>query len=318
MKPDDINKAVLPGGMNAVDGWITEDSSMGKPILIFSYDGSDPQYLGCTWTGEADFETAAGQETALRIFLEGLGLLPHETFAGNHVIVKFPLSTGETCQLFLSQPVVQGERGIWCAERWMDANGGVYYVTPATDSTITDFYNELQNQCDEGLRPMLLDPLQVALDYINNDVGLGQRVSPDELVPLYDATAEDFLKTPESHFIGYISNFDIDKFSKPSFHFDQIEWVTVDDTGRLAELNINPDDLPNGYYIYNPESYPMFHQVSEHAVYNIIDPEGGSAYKAVSLEEFTEYLEGFEDYTPPFRIVTKDGYVQSISEQYVP
>lgn len=318
LKPDDISKAVLPGGMNAIDGWITEDSSMGKPILVFSYDGSDPNYIGCTWTGEADVETAAGQETALRSFLEGVGLLPHETFAGNHVIVKFPLSTGETCQLLLSQPVVQGEHGIWCAERWMDGNGSMYFITPEIDSTINDYYNELQKQCDEGHRPMLLDPLQVALDYINSDNGLGQNVSPDEIIAIFDATAEDFLKTPESHFIGYISDFDIDKFSKPSFHFDQIEWITADDTDRLAELNVDPDELTNGYYIYNPESYPMFHQVSEHAVYNIIDREGGSAHMAVTLEEFAGYLEGFEDYTPPFRIVTKDGHVQSITEQYVP
>ncbi len=34
LKPNDISKAFLPGGMNEVDGWITENSSMGKPMLM--------------------------------------------------------------------------------------------------------------------------------------------------------------------------------------------------------------------------------------------------------------------------------------------
>ncbi len=81
LKPDDISKAFLPGGMNEVDGWITENSSMGKPMLIFSYEGSKPQYLGYAWSGEGDFTTAAGRETALRKFLVGMDLLPDGTYS---------------------------------------------------------------------------------------------------------------------------------------------------------------------------------------------------------------------------------------------
>lgn len=36
------------------------------------------------------------QEKALREFLEGLGLLPPETYLGAHIVVQFPLSSGET------------------------------------------------------------------------------------------------------------------------------------------------------------------------------------------------------------------------------
>ncbi|MDD4588403.1 MAG: M56 family metallopeptidase, partial [Heliobacteriaceae bacterium] len=253
LKPDDISKVGLAGGMNEVDGWITEDSSMGKPLLVFAYEHSVPKYLGQIMNGEGDFSTVAGQETALRIFLEGIRLLPREKYSGKHVVVKFPLSTGETCQLLLSQPVVQGDAGIWCVERWMDGNGSVYYVTPKTNGMIADYYQELQSQCDAGHKPSLLDPLQVAAEYINHD--LGQHVSFAELVPRYAAKVEDFLETPESHFIGYISNF---KADRSSFHLDQIEWLTLDDSERIKELNINPDDdMPNGYYIYNPQNYPM-------------------------------------------------------------
>lgn len=314
LKPDDISKVILAGGMNEVDGWITEDSSMGKPMLIFSYEGSKPQYLGYTWSGENDFATLAGQETALRIFLEGIELLPHETYSGNHMVVKFPISTGETCQLFLSQPVVQGDFGIWCVERWMDGNGTLYYVTPKTNALIADYYKDLQKECDEGHKPWLIDPLQVAIDYINND--LGQHVSLDKLVSQYSATVEDFMKTPESHFIGFISNFKND--DRPYFHLDQIEWLTYDDDKRLKELNIKPDDMPNGYYIYNPQSYPMYCGVTEKTQYIIINLGEDITLKAVTMEEFIEYIEQYSEFAPLFRIVKKDGYVQSVTEQYVP
>ncbi|NLC10940.1 MAG: hypothetical protein GX767_01630, partial [Firmicutes bacterium] len=322
LKPQDLSKITLAGGMNEVDGWITEQTSMGKPMLVFSYENSTenstPQYLGPIWSGEADFSTPAGQEVALRIFLENGGVLPKETYSGNHIVVKFPLSTGETSQLFLSQPVVQGDRGIWCVERWMDGNGTVYHVTPDTDRTISEYYKELQNEADGGDKPWLQDPLQVAVEFINNDLGQWQ-VSINDLDPQYAATVDDFMQTPESRFIGFISNFEIDKYSKPSFHLDQIEWLTSDDTKRLEELNIDPDqDMPNGFYIYNPHNYPMFHQVTEDTQYSIIETGGEVTHKTVTMEEFVEHLEHFGDFAPPFWVVTKDGYVQSITEQYVP
>ena len=313
LKPNDISKIMLAGGANEIDGWITEESSMGKPMLIFSYAGSKPVFLGHMWSAEGDFSTISGYETALRIFLEGKKMLPNETFKGNHVIVKFPLSTGETSQLFLSQPAVQGNNGIWCVERWMDGTGNLYYYTPKTDSRISDYYKELQKQSDDGHITSLLNPLQVAFDYINNE--LGQNVQTDKLVIQYSASVEDFMKTPESHFIGYISNFNVDT---SSFYLDKIEWLTLDDTERLNQLNIDPNDMANGFYIHNPDSYPMHCMITTRTQYTVINRDGEATHKPVTIQEFIKYLEQFTDFTPPFRVITKDGYVQSVIEQYVP
>ncbi len=311
LKPDDISKVVLAGGMNEIDGWLTEDSSMGKPMLAFSYEGSQPKYLGCIWSGEGDLTTIAGQETTVRIFLERLDLLPRETYTGNHIIVKFPLSTGETSQLFLSQPVIQGESGIWCVERWKDTYGNEYHVTPNTDVTATEYYKELQKQSDDGQNLLLLDPLQVAIDYINNE--LGQNVLPRDLVVEYSATVEDFAKTPESHFMGFILNFNV---SSASIHFDVVEFLTYDDAERLKELNIKPHEMPNGYYIHNPDTYPMTYFVNEQTQYNIVD-WGVSPIKSVDIEEFSEYVGEYLNSLPPFRIVTKGKYIQSITEEFL-
>lgn len=148
LKPDDPAKLTMTE--NVVDGFITEEGSMGKPILIFSIMNSTPQYLGVIRSGENDISTPAGQEMAVRVFLEANHHLPHETYSGKHILVKFPLTTGETSQLLLSQPVIQGDSGIWTVERWKDSNGNEYYNTPQTDVTIAEYYARLQTLADQG------------------------------------------------------------------------------------------------------------------------------------------------------------------------
>ncbi|WDV45163.1 M56 family metallopeptidase [Clostridiaceae bacterium M8S5] len=313
LKLEETDKVMLPGGRNMVDGWITEDTSRGKPILVFSRKKSQLQYLGCIWSGEGDFTTIAQQETAVRIFLESIKLLPHETYKGNHIVMKFTTSSGETAKLLLSQPAKQGKAGIWCVERWKDTNGNVYYVTPKTDKKTIDYYNEMQKQCDDGNKTSLLDPLQVATNFTKNDKGLN--IVPKSFDTVNPAMIEDFAKTPESHFVGFILNFSTDK---PSFHFDQVEWLTDKDTERLKELKISPVDMPNGYYIHNPVTYPMYCEVNKQTKYNIVDWKGKGGYKTVNKEEFDKYLKEYKSSRPPFRIVTQDGYVQSITEQFLP
>jgi beta-lactamase regulating signal transducer with metallopeptidase domain len=322
LKPDDINNVVLAGGMSEEDGWITESSSMGKPMMVFSYENSNkdnnPEYLGELWDGERDLSNLAGQETALRIFLEDKGLLPHETFGGNHVLVKFPLSTGENCQMFLSQPIIQGDSGFWWVERWMDGNGTIHYETPKTDKMILNYFEELQMAVDKGQKQELLDPMKVALEWANSDLGLGQNVKQNQLELKYSATSKDFMQTPESTYLGYISDFTTGDNSTPYFHLDQIEWLTLEDADRLKALDIDPNDLPNGYYIHNPNDYPMFHQVKDETTYSIIDWKGNAKQKNVTLDQFVESLEVYSEQGPPYWVFTKDGYVKSITEQYIP
>jgi len=336
-KPDDIHTAAqsianvnIEWVIADKEGWILEDASTGFSALVFSYERPEPRYLGRIFTNDGvngNGDTVAGRETLLRVYLEEQGLLPRETYRGEHIVVKFPLSTGETCQLFLSQPVKKGDSGIWCVERWMDGNGTVYYDMPQyntadfapkeTDGTALDYYRMLQERCDAGQDAWRLDPLKVSLDYINN--GLGQNVSLTELEPLYNAAVADFEDAPVSYYIGFIVS-DIDRY-KPgyfSFNLDPIEWLTLDDADRLKQLKINPDDLPNGFYIHNPNTYDQHFQGTDETRIRIIDPVKGIDHKEVTIEEFSKYIKGFTEFAPPFRIVTKGGYVQSIEEQYVP
>jgi hypothetical protein len=313
LKPDDPSKLIMTE--NVVDGFITEEGSMGKPILIFSIMNSTPQYLGVIRSGENDISTPAGQEMAVRMFLEANRQLPHETYSGKHILVKFPLTTGETSQLLLSQPVIQGDSGIWSVERWKDSNGNEYYNTPQTNVTIAEYYARLQTVADQGEEPALLDPLQVAMNYISNDIGMGQHVKLDQLVVDYEVTADDFSITPESILMGYVFNLSLENHS---FDFDNIEWLTMEDSARFKGLNINPDnDMPNGFYILNKYTYTDPLEVTDDTRYSIVDANAG-ALKEVSKQEFIEYFKQYTDFMPPCVITKKDGYVTSIAEKYMP
>jgi hypothetical protein len=73
-------------------------------------------------------------------------------------------------KLVLSQPATQGATGIWCVERWYDSDETVYYHFPSwndqTDLAAMDYYARLQAECDAGHRPNLLDPRQVAMEFV--------------------------------------------------------------------------------------------------------------------------------------------------------
>ena len=318
LKPGDMNDVMLAGGMEEIDGWLTDNGSMGKPMLAFIYEGDVTKYLGPVYTAELYMNTLAGQETAIRSMLENNNILPNETYKGNHIVMKFPLSTGETCQALLSQPVVQGSKGIWAVERWMDGNGTIYYEYPQTDIKIGDYYKNLQQQFDNSQSLPLGDPAEVGYDFIRN--GLGQTgVKKRDLIIKESATVEDFMDTPVSHYIGYITKFGLeDRF----FHIDTVEFLGSKDVERLKELNIDSNKLDNGFYIHNPTNYPNSLFVTDETEYIILNWEDLSVGEIVTKSQFIEYLEGDNNYDPIFvslfHVYTKNGDVIRIEEQYLP
>lgn len=102
LKPDNAGKLTQLGNKNIEDSMLTEDRSMGKLILVFSYPDSKLEYLGEIRSGENDMSRPAGQETALCIFFEGKGQLPYEASAAIISWSNLFLTTGETSQMLLS------------------------------------------------------------------------------------------------------------------------------------------------------------------------------------------------------------------------
>ena len=63
MLPDNIGKVVLAGGMSEENGWVTESSSVGAPVLILSADGSGSIVLEeLAWTGTTGEEGFTWEE----------------------------------------------------------------------------------------------------------------------------------------------------------------------------------------------------------------------------------------------------------------
>ncbi len=313
LEPEDMSRLPLAGGMNEVEGKITEDSSLGKPVLVFAYEGSTPRYEGVIWSGQYDLGTPAGRETALQVFFEGKRMLEHETYSGNHAIAKFVMSDGTSAHLLLSQPAVQGDSGIWVVERWKDGNGYEYYETPDTSLSSADYFAGLQAEADQGQQAAeRLDPQQVAARFVQDE--LGWNIAKEKIDLLIPATAADFTISPISELLGYVSGMTL---AEPGFKFDNAEWLTEDeDPARLRRLGIDPErDMPGGFYVLNKLAIKDPLELSNEAEFTIMD---GAAPKAVSRAEFIERLDIMSDSGMLCTVTTQDGKVIRIAERYLP
>lgn len=106
-------------------------------------------------------------------------------------------SKEESCLLVLSQPVKQGEDGIWCVERMIDNTyGSVYPWFPDAGIPAADYYAQLQLECDAGTRDYI-DPLHAAhtfvleSGYFDSGVADGsfEETSPAETVKTVDTSS---------------------------------------------------------------------------------------------------------------------------------
>lgn len=120
------------------------------------------------------------------------------TYDSKHYVVTYEeYHPGVMKKLLLSQPAKQGEGGIWCVERMMDENGNEHISTPQN-------YTALQKECNEGHKPWMLDPEQVALEYIR------QTYDSARITEIKEGTYEDFLAWPVSTYTGYITEIDLE------------------------------------------------------------------------------------------------------------
>ena len=176
--------------------WVSGDSVGAH---LFARDGADAYYLMARPTDvrllredddydDADMEqwTALGEwaDTLEDDVIERNGLTAYDasdlfnadfTYGGEHVDLgcRFPGEPMDLVILSLSQPVKQGEGGLWCVERvrfvyseydWTDT----HLVFPAAlgiDQTAADYFAQLQAECDAGEHAELLTPRGAALDY---------------------------------------------------------------------------------------------------------------------------------------------------------
>ena len=95
------------------------------------------------------------------------------TYSSQHIALNYyPYlaytgSRDVTWTLILSQPVEQGETGIWCVERWQDENDNLYLYFPDENGVSSaEYYAKIQADSDSGADKSWLDPKQAALEFV--------------------------------------------------------------------------------------------------------------------------------------------------------
>nr|WP_274528381.1 M56 family metallopeptidase [Paenibacillus piscarius] len=130
-----------------------------------------------------------------------------------------------------------------------------------------------------------------------------------------EAATEDFNAAPESRLTGYVTGLAIET---ETLSFDQVEWLTMEDSDRFAALNISEEDLPGGFYILNKYEINDPYKVTAETEYKLIDREQPGSLKSVSKQEFIAYFKPLAGNAPPCTITVRNGTVTSITEVYVP
>lgn len=153
--------------------------------------------------------------------------------------------------LILSQPATQGDVGIWCVERWVEHPGSSfkrYYVLPETrGQTAAAYYAQLQAEVDQGHRPGLLDPEEVALEWLQD-----QGYDPSYGVTILEGK-------PGGNVYGRM-----DAMMEQTGTLARVVFVDDEETNR--QVCSRPVDQ---YAAYGGESYPLIAPVLETRLYSI-------------------------------------------------
>lgn len=288
-------------------------------VAEFSYTEEQAALFGVCFGSIYPYELTMPQEemgTMVRALLEEKGYLTPETYPGNHIIVDVSLhqQKGYSDQrLLLSQPVKQGDGGIWCVERWSDEMGNLYYnyVSGAEEDA---YYAEQQAQCDEGHKVGLLNPEDVAMTFLRDEMGLWS-VTTDDIV-VREGTLEDFYGDMSSKRFGYITKLDE---KEGILHLNEAQWYTEENRERLAQVHLDPNmEMPNGYYIRTWENNTAMDLGKRPEILVVKFTENGVEQKELkSWKELQKHLEEEGGYLP-FWITSENGVVTKVEEQYVP
>ena len=117
----------------------------------------------------------------------------------------------------------------------------------------------------------------------------------------------------------------IKKIDGDTVQADVAEYITTDDTDRIKELNLTEQDLPDGYYIYNPDTELSLFPLAEDTVYQFIDwdmdyvDSGLPGDRLISTTTQALFLNYLKTYDPepnmPFFLMIQGGEVVRIYEK---
>ena len=114
------------------------------------------------------------------------------------------------------------------------------------------------------------------------------------------------------------------KISGNKITVDVVDFITSDNIQKIIELGLTENDMPDGYYIDNPDSSLTTWDTNYRTVYTFIDWNGdftGShypeEYTTTDISEFEQYIRTYENETPgmPFFFRVNDGVIEQVLEK---
>lgn len=121
----------------------------------------------------------------------------------------------------------------------------------------------------------------------------------------------------------YVAAF-LKEMTENNLMVDVIEFITDDNEEKIRELNLTEDDMPDGYYIYNPDTETIVWKLDAQTVYTFIDWSGDFSdseypeeYTTTDVQEFKKYIETYENATPgmPFFFQIEDDVIRLVLEK---
>lgn len=111
----------------------------------------------------------------------------------------------------------------------------------------------------------------------------------------------------------------IKAFDSHTLTLDEVEWVS--EAERAAELGLDEENMPNGFYIYNEQESEEKYFFAENCTYTVLDWYDGFQVLELDQKSFLDLLKSREDnfgMLPPFIVEMADGKIVSVTERYVP
>jgi len=131
--------------------------------------------------------------------------------------------------------------------------------------------------------------------------------------------ALNYFNSNTTNLMGHISNFST---SSMKFDFNQIEWLTQNDTQRLKELGIDPNkDMPNGFYVYELNNGTKTYSFTSNTIIQVLNRyDNYQSFQNIKVNDFSKWLSDNNSGSGIWHInINKtNNVVTSISEQYVP
>ena len=139
-----------------------------------------------------------------------------------------------------------------------------------------------------------------------------------------DVVEDSSNKSDMNNKTGYI------RLGQGSLEFDEFEFIFKEDEQRVAELKLTPEEMPNGYYINNPEEKYESFIIDDYAEFifydtgNLFVEENAEdkKYSTLDLDEFRKFLYGDSEDSEtaariPFEVTIQDEKVVKIEEIFV-